>query len=107
MWWSLLAGEQLGRSASHIPYPPAEPSRLLQACPCIGQLNVENALSSHITSANIQLARISHMTESGLGEEEEGLQNHRAKVNLTWRTEELRPTVQSALAQNQTQKQPK
>lgn len=68
---------------------------------------MESALSSHIMSANIRLARISHMTESGLGEKEEGLQNHRAKVNLTWSAEELRPTVQSVLAKNQTHKQPK
>ena len=102
MWWSLLDGEQLGRSASHIPYPPAEPSRLLQACAGIGQLHVESALSSHITSANTQLARINHMTDSGLGEKEDELQNHRAKVNLTGRTEESRPTAQPVLAENQT-----
>lgn len=85
MWLSLLAGEQLGRSASHILYPPSEPSRLPQARPCIHQMHMESALSGNIVSANIGLARISHMTHSGLGRKREGLQNHRARANLTWR----------------------
>ena len=75
MWLSLLAGEQMGRLASHILYPPSEPSRLLQACPFIGQLHMESALSSNIVSANIRLARIQE--EKGTTEDEKVGWHHR------------------------------
>ena len=108
MWLSLLAGEQMGRLASHILYPPSEPSRLLQACPFIGQLHMESALSSNIVSANIGLARISHMTESGIEEKVGGA----AKITgqgliFHGGAAELRPSVPTVLARNQTYKQPK
>ena len=103
MWLSLLVGEQLGRLASHILYPPSEPSRLLQPCPFIGQLHMEIASSSNIVSANIWLARISHMTE----ESGRGCKITVQGLILHGGAEELRPSVPSVLARNQTYKQPK